>query len=474
MGYDLFISYSHIDDEPWGAAKHRWVNELHKELQARLAMVMGRNVLIWRDQQVRGNEQLTPLVAAALSEARMFVFILSPRYLNSEWCSREFDGFLQDMRRRSPCGPRSPILKIIKTPVNRAELPEPVRDLLGYEFFYEEASGRFRELYPETKEFWQKVDDLAQDVSGFLLGVDAPGTEKKAVYLAECTEDVRLVRDKIRRELQQRGYRVLPDTTLPWNADELLPRIRSDLDRAALSVHLVGARYGLIPEGADRSIVEIQVEAATDREDQKSRLVWIAPEALQPAERKQEEFLQRLRQVYAEKRGTELLEQKPLEEMKTRLVEKLESPPPPPRPSPEKQRIYLICEPDDVPSVKPIVDYLRRQGYQVDLPLIEGNEQERRQDHQDTLVWCDAVLIYSAGLRQAWLRAKQRDLWKAPGWGRTKRMAAQAIYIAGLPQSDTLENLSDEFILVHGTAAFAPQSISGFLEQLRGIMGGTG
>jgi len=476
--YDLFISYSHIDDEPWGAAQHRWVNELHKELQARLAMVMGRNVRIWRDPQVRGNEQLTPLVTAALSDSRMFVFVLSPRYLKSDWCSREFETFLREMRRRSAGGSRSPVLKIIKTPVNPAELPEPVRDMLGYEFFREEASGKFRELYPETREFWQKVDDLAQDVSDFLSGAEARGGGKKVVYLAESTEDIRPARDKIRRELVQRGYRVVPDTMLPWSVDELLPRIRSELDKAALSVHPVGARYGLIPEGADRSIVELQVEAASAGNAQTSHLIWIAPEASQPAEPKQEEFLQRLRQVYAEGRGTELLEQKPLEELKTRLVEKLETPPAPrPLPEsqlPEKQRIYLICEPASIQSVKPLVEYLRKQGYQVDLPLMEGSEQEMRQDHQDTLVWCDAVLIYSSGPRQAWLRAKQRDLWKAPGWGRTKRMAAQAIYIEEVTLSETMQYPGDEFLLIHGSSAFAPQTLSRFLEQLRGIMGGTG
>lgn len=472
-GYDLFISYSHIDDEPWGAAKHRWVNELHKELQNRLAMVMGRSVRIWRDPQARGNEQLTPLVTAALSDSRMFVFVLSPRYVKSEWCSREFDTFMREMSRRSAGGPRSPILKIIKTPVSPSAQPEPVRDMLGYAFFREEDTGRFRELYPETKEFWQKVDDLAQDVSGFLSGAET-GTGKKAVYLAESTEDVRPARDKIRRELTQRGYLVLPDTTLPWSVDALIPRIRADLERAALSVHPVGARYGLIPEGADRSIVELQLEVALAGNGQKSHLIWIAPEASQPAEPKQEEFLQRLRQVYSEKHGTELLEQKPLEELKSRLIEKLESPPPPPRQQNEKQLIYVICEPGNIQSVKPLVDYLRTQGYQVDLPLTEGSEQEMRQDHQDTLVWCDAVLIFSAGQRQPWIRAKQWDLRKAPGWGRTKRMAAQAIYIDESSPSEALQYPSDEFLLVRGRAAFEPQSLAPFLEQLRSVLRGTG
>ncbi|MGH2415706.1 MAG: DUF4062 domain-containing protein [Microcystaceae cyanobacterium] len=116
------------------------------------------------------------------------------------------------------------------------------------------------------------------------------------MYLADTTFDLISERDKIKRELQQRGYVILPDQPLPSYNPDFEKVVQENLERCKLSIHLIGARYGMIPEEADRSIVVLQNELAikhTQKYPEFQRLVWM-PVGLQTQEPRQEALLQSL------------------------------------------------------------------------------------------------------------------------------------------------------------------------------------
>jgi TIR domain len=476
---DLFISYSHIDNRPWGAGQHRWVSAFHNELETRLQMLLGRDVRVWRDDKMNGNDELTDRIGSELRRSRAFLSIISPRYLRSDWCIRELRLFQEQS---GPGRHRSPFFKVVKTPVERSAQPPEIQEFRGYDFFQESPSGRVHEFYPsrdedsaESKGFWQLIDDLAQDVKRTIDdGLTVPPVQGagagKTVFLAETTGDMRTARENVKRELNQRGYRIVPDRTLPSSADELLPMLESDLGQACLTVHPVGARYGFVPEGEDRSIVELQIDAATAHNGHSQHVIWVAPEVGPSAEERQEQFLEKLRRVYTERLSTELLERKPLEVLKTRIAEKLEPRKTPAPPVASNLQVYLICERPDLPGVKPLAEYLRAEGFSVNRPLLDGDEQELLQDHREILTLCDAVILYYGSGRQAWLRAKQRDLWKAPGWGRIKPMLGQAVYIAPPPTPEKVEYSNDDFLVIDG-AGGSPQALSAFIEEVRSAAG---
>jgi hypothetical protein len=473
---DLFISYSHVDDEPWGSGGHRWVTELHRSLQTRLRMLLGRTAVIWRDEKIRGSDELTERIAAELRRSRLFLLVLSPGYLQSEWCRREIQLFIDEAGGEPGSAAGRSLLKIIKTPTDLGQQLPRISDMIGYEFFHETPAGKICEFYPsrdekseESREFWSKVDGLAQEIRDLLRGAVAPPSAK-TIYLAETTTDVKPAREKIRQELGQRGYRVVPAKVLSSSTDALMRELELALGEACLTVHPVGGRYGFIPEGDERSIVELQLEAATRRNGRAQHIVWISPDAPPSEETRHRDFLDRLRRVYTEQSGTELLERKTLEDLKTRVVEKLSASAPAPvsRPAPASHRVYLICERTDLAAVKPIQEYLRGQGFAVQLPLMEGEEQELREDHQNELAVCDAALIYYGSARQAWLRAKLRDFWKAPGWGRTKPFLAQAVLVAppASPDgSDYGDAALDGFLVLRGDGG--PEGLVPLIAKLR-------
>ena len=97
-------------------------------------------------------------------------------------------------------------------------------------------------------------------------------------------------------------------------------------------------------------------------------------------------------------------------------------------------RIYLICDQPDRDAVAPIADLLFARGYDVTLPLFEGNETEVREDHEENLRLCDAVLIYHGAGTEFWLRSKLRDLARIAGLGRTAPFRAVGIYATATPQ----------------------------------------
>ncbi len=72
-------------------------------------------------------------------------------------------------------GDKARVFKVIKTPIDIGEHPEPIRQLLGYEFFQiEEERRRLRELSLDAPDpgfrarFLTIADDLAQDIGSAL------------------------------------------------------------------------------------------------------------------------------------------------------------------------------------------------------------------------------------------------------------------------------------------------------------------
>ena len=133
--------------------------------------------------------------------------------------------------------------------------------------------------------YWEKLEDLANDLKHLIekmqqsaqlkrLFVPAPVTGK-TIYLAKTTSDLNADRDMIQRELQQHGHTVLPDKELPLQASALHDAVREYLTESQLAIHMIGARYGMIPEDESRSIIQIQHDLAAERGGGLQRLVWM-------------------------------------------------------------------------------------------------------------------------------------------------------------------------------------------------------
>lgn len=526
--YDLFISYAHIDDlSPFGEEKG-WIDLLHERLSVLLAQALGYEPRIWRDgHRLQGNDELSGAIGAGVTRSLLLVPIISPRYVQSDWCNREMESF-HAAQTNAPVpgspGFRSRIFKVVKTPLPehlRECEPVHIRNLIGYQFYGEdESSGVLTEFSPAPtdKQYWRTLGRLVSDIKQTLIELKhkpavppqptapapvaappvptapvqtaASAAPAKFVYLAETTGDLAREREDVRDELRQRGYGVLPEQRLPLDERRQIEEVvRADLARSALSVHMVGPRYGSTPEDDPASVVQIQERLAAERgaaEPSFRRLLWTPPSlgtpALEITDARQKAFVETLQAGLSA--GAELL-QATVEDLKTRAVEQLAAMEKAQHaaasataagPRHQKlKRVYLICENRDREFVRPIKQYLFREKFEV-ITWLEGDAGAERltEYHRKNLRECDAALIYFGSGDEPWVRKNLEDLEKAYGYGREDDWTASAVFV-GQPPNEQKEDFLTHMVpyVIHNLSGFNPEDLRDFVRAVREAEGGS-
>ncbi len=176
--YDLFISYAHIDDvSPFGEEKG-WIDLLHERLSVLLSQALGYELRIWRDgHRLQGNDELGGAIGEGVARSLLLVPIISPRYVQSDWCNREMETFHASEPPPAAGSPafRSRVFKVVKTPLPehlREREPAHIRNLIGYQFYGEdEASGVLTEFSPAPtdKQYWRTLNRLVSDIKRTLI-----------------------------------------------------------------------------------------------------------------------------------------------------------------------------------------------------------------------------------------------------------------------------------------------------------------
>lgn len=509
--YDVFISYGHLDDEDPAGDVKGWVDLLVERLPRLVSNNLGYLPTVWRDERsLHGNDLLTAAISEGVTSSLLLIPIVSPRYVQSDWCRRELEAFCQS---ESPAGApafRSRIFKVIKTPLLfhlAKKEPEPLRELIGYSFY--EMDGdmpvEFGAEVAPTKDprYWTALRRLAWDVSNMLVALkhakDAttgplvmPASQaspsvtvtpsaaqstngtKKFVYLAETTSDLTSERELVRDELRQRGYGVLPEEKLPAaELQQIQTAVKEALARCVLSVHLIGKRYGSTPEDNPRSLVCIQEDMAAERSASDanfSRLLWMPQGLMSPplevTDERQKEFVTAVQNRLD---GRAELLQTSIEDLKTRIVEKLNPPAAKEtaaaKPARSKlKQVYLICENRDRAFIRPIKEYLFKQNIEV-ITWLDGESGRTLMDyHHKNLRECDAALVYFGNGDEPWVRKNLEDLEKAYGYGREHDWAASAVYV-GAPPNDQKEDFLTHLVpyVIRNYQSFDPNDLRDFV-----------
>ena len=492
-----------------------------------IAGYLGYKPKVWRDERsLHGNDKLQGAIREGVSQSLLLIPVVSPRYVQSDWCRVELETFcnavppsVADAQTFS-----TRIFKVIKSPLRYKHLtekePELLRDMKAYPFFEMDEDSPTDEFSPDVvpakdQRYWDTLRRLAEEISDKLvkLKVEAglpqapagtavepsavPGPTvgptstvvvatngakvSKVVYLAETTSDLTKERELVRDELRQRGYGVLPEQKLPLDeVKQTENSIRAALARCALSVHMVGTRYGSTPEDDARSSVLIQEQLAAEHGAANSeflRLLWMPPglmtEALPISDARQTSFVTELQKRITP--GAELL-QTSVEDLKTRIVEKL-SPPVTTAPRggarSKLRQVYLICESSDRSLVRPIKDYLFKQNMEVITWLDDGGTATLMEYHRKNLRECDAALVYFGSGDEPWVRKNLEDLQKAYGYGREADWLANAVYV-GAPPSEQKEEFLTHLvpIVIRNFTSFDPNDLRDFVNAVQSSAGG--
>jgi len=483
---DVFISYAHVDNETLTPEETGWISAFDRALQRRVTQLLGRKADIWRDDRLQRNDIFAAEIVEQFPRLRVFISIISPRYLQSDWCLKELRAFYESVQASGvvEAGNKSRIFKIVKTPVPATEHPPEIASSLGYKFYQVTENERFREFVlrsgsPTYDQFIERFEDVAQDICQSITALDngiamtaKPGADPipaKCVYLATTTSDLVPTRDNIRRDLEKRGYAVFPDQQLPEDS-QFRTAVAAALGQCKLAVHLISEKYGQVPEDETLSMIEMQ--HGLSQAAALNRLIWLAEPGLDSDDKRQQDFLAQLHNHAVAQPDTELLSGN-VEDLKTVIMDTLEqlaapveAPSLPPAEG-DISRIYLMFDESDRDAVTALDDYLYDQGFEILQPLFDGDEGDMRDAHQSNLKVCDGVLIYCNLAAEAWLKFKMNDLRKAPAYRAGQALIANAVYLDGESSHFKERFRTREATVVKNSGEFSSTDLAPFIALLQ-------
>ena len=493
---EIFISYAHADNLTLPGHEKGWVSVFDDALRALLSGKISPVPKVWRDIELGKTEVLDEALLERVAGMAVMISVLSPRYLDSEWCMREVQRFCDAARAKRislHVAGRSRLVKVVKYPLDQ-DPPAALGETVGFDFFQIEPNNILMEFRVEfgpdaSQKFLRKVNELADEIKSLVQAIkqdsaaadegDAAAAESPAavVYLAATTPDLEEARGNIKSDLVQRNIRVLPDRPLPLMAADFREQVRADLTRSSLSIHLIGEEYGSCPVGENRSFVELQHELAADRcatDPDFSRLVWapVKPDAdkTRPEDLRSRRFRDALEAGLGG--NAELLQKSLLENFKTLIQDKL---------NPARKQgvpasvgtgdaplVFVICDASDAAGARRLYDSLNDHwGCDATLPATGADEVRLREDFQGKLMVCDAVVIYWDRAPESWVQTKLWELQRVRAKRGGQPFLAEAVYLAGERTAEKAGFRTRRAMLVESYGEAAPDALGAFIEAIQ-------
>ena len=491
--YDVFISYAHLDNKAFTRDQEGWVTVFDNVLQIMLNQQLGKEAKIWRDKSLQGNDDFSGAISDKLPNAATLVSVLTPRYLNSGWCTKEIQVFCQFAEARDGLFIKNKgrVFKVMKSPIARIEsdkaLPPQVGRASGYEFFIQPDGGAVTELdpaYGKTFEqtFLLRVRRLAGDIADLLrqFGDVVPNKEPagdhliKPIYLAECCSGRKADRERLLTDLRSHGYTVVPEDDLPEDESGFVAQVQRLLAQSQLSIHLVGASYGPTPDGdSQKSTVVLQNEIAAQLSASIGlpRIISL-PDGTSSPNPVQQRFIDSLIERSDMQQGADLVTadlQTLIDTIHARLKRTRCSAQALPLvavdPQSVRKTVHVLHEERDGRDVVPLLKSVKASGIDVTWPVLNGQDAGQvREANQSLCMSCDALIVYYGAGDSTWMYYQQTELKKLSGLRIGKPPQAKLIIVSGPVTTDKeLVLLTGEGEVIDACNGFSESALRPFL-----------
>jgi hypothetical protein len=412
--FDVFISYAKVDNKAVLPVKNGWVSVFIENLDHYLAKRIGRREGFqnwYDDEQLKGNSGIREHIPAQVKRSKLFLAILSPGYVASEFCQLELKSFIETHR-----GSLEDRLFVIEHEplADHQEVPEPFRDIRKYRFYKLDEHKKPRtfampEPRTDEREYYQRIEDLARDIAAKLAAEKPVKPTGPSVFLADVTDDLEPRRVEIRRYLDQAGLSILPDSTYRLDRTEFERAMTADLAKSAVFVQLLGDMAGKRPPDIPDGYNWLQHEIAKGAK--LPILQWRHPDLdvskVEPALQKRLLDLETVKAM-------------PFEDFKRSIVDlyqKVTAPPPPPPPPPpahvkdatNPSVIFINADTVDRENADAIRDSIGgRFGWSLPLSLTdaEARPEELQRDMEENLINSEGMLIVYGAARPAWVTSQ--------------------------------------------------------------------
>ena len=470
--HDVFVSYAHVDNHPRLGDKKGWVGQFGDDLVAAIDQELGRSGLVkfWRDRRLAGNDVFDDVIRGAVRQSALFVPILSPGYMASDYCAGELREFATQQHRlfKPMIGDKMRVFKILHSHLALEDHPVQTQGCLGFNFSRrEEETGEELRLYAisagyPNESYHQELRKVALRLVELLKQMARMAT----IYVAE-TDDPALLSDRVRllRFLRQSGFRVLPEDRPEMALLDPESNIQADLKRSALSVHIIGQRYGkALLDGRSKLHTAFDL-AALRTNSLTAPLVWRHDEPGSVIDPPQQSLIDSL---YDEGPGRFAGEQLPgFEELKEQILSKTFPYLVTPRSSALRAApnplIYVSYLPVDRPQFEQIEQYLAAER----CDLVSSPAESLSEHELLNLRFCSGMVIVYGEAPPNWVKTMAVRARELIVQGTAERMRRFSI-VDGPPEAKEDLGLSfNSLLVVNSRRGLKPDLLKEFVASIR-------
>jgi hypothetical protein len=415
--HDVFICHAHGDDNPRGSG---WVSLFKKDLENALRARLGF-VNVFMDDELSPDDKYRGKLQDAVKGSALFVPVISPSLLLSEFCNEELSWFRRAPRVALGSEHASLVFKVVL-----------LRDLDGnYRYwvrgvtdvsFYLCLQKVDRILKQGTEEYAAQMDYLAGSIAYRLQDLK---TKFAAVFVVKFSnlslgDEIKVLEN----ELQGDGHRLLPGVYIP-DFGEARGRLHAWIKDSKFCVFILGSEYQ--PEITD--LLDFA------RENKKRSVFWIGTKEYEKRSSEQGRFISKLESdglelhvgnlahgVYDRLKSDHENASYPLPANTSRLESKI--------------RLYVISDSKGPRLEKAfqLAEQITKENREQPTPVqlkpfqlvspSEGLPSEFVRQHEELLSSCDAVLIDWDRGDKYWLRDTWREVLDRKSDGRARYKSA--------------------------------------------------
>lgn len=458
--HDVFISYAHLDDR----GERPWISALAKNLTDYASPRLGRQLRVWKDHELAGNDPVTPAIIGAIRRSATLLVVMSRGYLQSQWCCKERNAFLSLAADRIA---EQRVFVVDAWQTDRREMPDEFRDLKGFPFWVRdsEAGGFARplgQIDAQERRYYERLVDLSGQLVKKLQALDVTSTtidtsnanSCDTVFIARSTDDLEDREDELNGYLSQAGIERLPKKWYPDVSEAAFcAAMNADLQRAAVYVQLLGKSHGRKPEfGGERRYPVLQSDLA--QASRKPVLQWRDPRD-DPADVSDNVH----RALLEDARSCSF------EDFKSAVVELARRKPVEPKAKPPGVTVFVNADRDDLEVAQRVAEVLAQNGVECYWPLREGSPEEVRKDLEENLKDCDGLILVYGATEPSWVRDQLRQGRKILSQ-RERALAAMAIYLGPPDKKKEIAVALPNLITLDGRTGLNAIAFETFLQRV--------
>lgn len=429
--HDVFISFALVDDA--GASDEpgwvvRFADDFSNALKARLGGTPELKIFFSQRKSQGGSYSIGSFASDA-SESALMLSIASPSYVGDRAGAKPVS--LQELDAFAGIHGAQSIDRLFLAQVlpflEGEPCPEMLRSKIPVRFWYETDTGAAITLEPTTPErreqYKARLGDLAEAMSrqllalrkagqkpangGLGLGLNPLGRQQDppgpggtpslgTVLLAQVTDDLEEEREQVRRHLQQFNVRVLPEEPFyPAEPEAFAAAFEADVSRADMVVQLLSRLKGSRPEG------HVQFQAGLAAKSGKALAQWRHPETSIDGLSDQQRALLESSTVFVS--GLEAFKLDVIARLRALLNPK---PPPPKLTVSGGVLVFINADAPDMLIAEGVGQTITGAGHGCSFPLLEGSQQDMREDLENNIVGCDALVLVYGATQAKWVRAQ--------------------------------------------------------------------